>query len=209
MKYSNLHDLEGMTAILGGSFDPVHLGHLHIAQQVLFWTRVQSVLFVPNGNHHFKQDKVCLSYPDRYSLLKAAIAKQPRMAISPADKSGTGFTSHLMQKLMADNPGTRYGFIIGSDNLANLENWHDFPWLAKHVHFIVLPRPGYQVELPLLSKLRVSLLPIELCPISSTQIKERIAKGKSIRDLVPEHLEQKILELYHNLAPETDTEDVS
>lgn len=196
MKLSDLSELEGLTAILGGSFDPIHNGHLHIARQVMYWTRVSGILFVPNGNHHFKQDKVQLSYAERYNLVKEAIAGEPHFMLSHADRSGSGYTSHLMQKLSAENPGTRYAFIIGADNLEGLSTWYEFEWLAKHVHFLVLPRPGFRIDLELLSPIKASLLPIELSPISSSLIRDKIAHGESITGLVPAKLEEHMIKLY-------------
>lgn len=192
----DLRELDGSTAILGGSFDPVHLGHLHIASQVLYWSRVSKVLFIPNGNHHFKKGLVRLSFADRYALVKKAIACEPRFAISDADRAGSGFTADLLQDIMKENPQTRYVFIIGSDNLPGLPKWHNYKWLVKNVHFLLLPRPGYQIDMSLIANLKISIIPIELSEVSSTAIRERIDSGQSIEKLVPADLEAKITELY-------------
>lgn len=196
MSLLDLSELNDCTAVLGGSFDPVHLGHLHIARQVLYWSRASTILFVPNGNHHFKRGQVRLNFNDRYSLVESAIASEPRFAISDADRSGSGYTAHLLQALMKDNPHTRYVFIIGSDNLPKLPLWHDFPWLCQNVHWLLLPRPGFKIDMELISPLKVSIIPIEPCNISSTDIRKRIDSGLSITGLVPEELEAKITELY-------------
>lgn len=201
MGFLDLRELDGSTAILGGSFDPVHLGHLHIASQVLYWSRVAKVLFIPNGNHHFKKGLVRLSFADRYSLVKKAIAAEPRFAISDADRTGSGFTADLLQNLMKENPHTRYVFIIGSDNLQGLNKWHNYKWLMKNVYFLLLPRPGYQIDMNLITELKISIIPIELSDISSTAIRERIDAGQSIKKLVPEDLETKIIELYQANPP--------
>ncbi|MDD4310335.1 MAG: nicotinate (nicotinamide) nucleotide adenylyltransferase [Candidatus Cloacimonetes bacterium] len=201
MSFSQLRDLEGTTAILGGSFDPIHNGHLQIAQQVLYWTRVATVLFVPTGNHPFKQNDIRQGFAQRYALVKETIANEPRFAISEVDKNGSGYTAHLVQKLQEANPGIRYVFIIGADNLPQLHEWFDYPWLSKHLHFLVLPRPGFKIDLNLLANLRANLLAIELSPISSSDIKDRIARGISITGLVPEPLEQRIFQLYSTATP--------
>jgi len=199
MKLTEKGELEGVTAILGGSFDPVHLGHLHIAKQIITLSRVAKVLFVPNGKHNFKKDTVLLTFSERLSLIKAAIAGEPRFDVSTADRSGSGYTSELMQKLMSENPETRYVFIIGSDNLGSLHNWHNFTWLQQHVHFLVLPRPGYQLDQLVVSTIKASLLHIELSTVSSSEIRAKIAAGTSIHGLVPESLEHRIVKLYMHI----------
>ncbi|MDD2228870.1 MAG: nicotinate (nicotinamide) nucleotide adenylyltransferase [Candidatus Cloacimonetes bacterium] len=194
----NLSVLEGCTAVLGGSFDPIHSGHLHIANQVLSLTKVACVLFVPSGNHHFKADKIVLNYAKRFMLVESVIASEPRFAISTADETGSGYTAHLMQKLFAESPQTRFVFIIGADNLAKLEKWYDFPWLAANLLFLILPRPGYEVQDINLHGINAIELPIVRSPISSTEIRRLIARNESIKGMVPEIVEEEIVRLYHS-----------
>ena len=196
MGFLKIRELEGSTAVLGGSFDPIHNGHLHIARQILYWSRVAQVLFVPNGNHHFKKGLVRLSFSDRYTLVKSAIASEERFAISAADRNGTGYTADLMKALYRDNPDTSFVFVIGSDNLPTLSSWYNFPWLAKNVYFLVLPRPGFQIDLEIMQQIKASILPIELSPISSSDVRARIDQGESIAGLVPAELENSIIRLY-------------
>jgi len=196
MKLYNLNDIEGCTAILGGSFDPIHAGHIHIARQVLYWSRISEVVFVPNGKHHFKSDSVQLSFKQRFNLIKKAIAGESNLGISTADEDGSGYTADFMKQLMHDNPQTRYVFIIGSDNIASLPKWYNFPWLAASLHFLILPRPGYRIDMEVLQTIRATLLPIELSPVSSTEIKRRIANAEDIADLVPSPVYKDILRLY-------------
>lgn len=196
MGFLKIRELDGSTAVLGGSFDPIHNGHLHIARQILYWSRVAQVLFVPNGNHHFKKGLVRLSFSDRYNLVKSAIAPEERFAISAADRNGTGYTADLMKDLYRDNPDTSFVFVIGSDNLPTLSSWYNFPWLAKNVYFLVLPRPGFQIDLEIMQQIKASILPIELSPISSSDVRARIDQGESIAGLVPAELENSIIRLY-------------
>lgn len=198
MKLFNLPDLDCCTAILGGSFDPIHSGHIHIAKQVMFWSRISSVVFVPNGKHHFKSGSVQLGYKQRLSLVKKAISGESNMSVSTADKDGSGYTADFMQQLMQDNPSTRYVFVIGSDNVATLPKWYNFEWLASNLHFLVLPRPGYPIDMEVVKSIRATLLPIELSPISSTEIKRRIANMEDISELVPSSIQHEIVQLYSN-----------
>jgi len=196
MGFLKLRELDGVTAILGGSFDPIHNGHLHIARQILYWSRVAQVLFVPNGNHHFKKGLVRLSFSDRYNLVKSAIEGEERFAISTADRNGTGYTADLMRALYRDNPDTSYVFVIGSDNLPALPTWYNYPWLVKNAYFLVLPRPGFQIDMEVMHQIKASILPIELSPISSSDVRSRIDQGESITGLVPAELEPSIIRLY-------------
>ncbi len=203
MTLINHGELDGVTAILGGSFDPIHLGHLHIAKQIITRSLVAKVLFMPNGKHNFKQETVLLKFSDRLGLIKEAISSEPRFDVSTEDKGGTGFTSDLMLKLQRKKPDTRYVFVIGSDNLGTLQHWHNFAWLQKHTHFLILPRPGYQLDLEMVANIKASILQIELSPVSSSDIRAKIALGESIQGLVPENLEKRIVQLYTstNLQP--------
>lgn len=202
LKSGDLGILKGRTAVLGGCFDPIHLGHLHIAHEILRLSSIKEVLFIPNGKHNFKKDSIILDYDNRYELVRQAIEDQPGFAISDQDKAGTGYTAHLMQKLQAENPGQNYAFVIGSDNLAGLHKWYDFPWLRENLCFLILPRPGYEIKEAYLLGLQEVILNIELSPISSTEIRTRIARDESIQYLVPHKLEHIICELYRNKPTE-------
>jgi nicotinate-nucleotide adenylyltransferase len=146
---------------------------------------------------------VVLNYCERLSLIKEAISSEPCFDVSTEDKGGTGFTADLMQKLQRKKPETRYVFVIGSDNLGTLQHWHNFTWLQKNTHFLILPRPGYQLDLDMVANIKASVLQIELSPISSTDIRAKIALGESIHGLVPDNLEKRIVQLYSsaNLHP--------
>lgn len=202
--YGDTTTLNGLVAVLGGSFDPIHLGHLHIARQILCKSPLKEVLFVPSGKHNFKKDSIFLDYDSRYQLVHQAIETEPGFAISAADKKGSGYTAHLMQKLKCDNPAQDYVFIIGSDNLQTLPKWYDYAWLRENVVFIILPRPDFPIKDAYLDGIKAFILDIELSPISSTQIRNKIHQAESIHGLVPEKLEQTIYDLYRNKQKVTD-----
>ena len=188
--------MQGKVAVLGGSFDPVHSGHLHIANQILQQKVANTILFVPSGNHHFKKTTIILPFEKRYTLVQKAIQNNPFFAISDTDKEGSGYTAHLMQKLFKLYPNVDFSFIIGSDNLEQLHLWYDYPYLAKELHFIIIPRPGYPLLPEVINQLKATVLNIELCSVSATEIRQRIKNGESIKGMVPEELEQEIIRLY-------------
>lgn len=184
-------------ALLGGSFDPIHSGHLHLAREILKSGLVDSVVFLPNARHNFKQDKVLLDYAQRYQLVQNAL--EQGMEVWDDDASGSGYTSELLERLFNKYPDRKFYWVLGSDNLAKLRQWHDFQWLRVNVRFLIVPRPGYSQHDRILVRLKRRTLKMEPCPISSTLVRDRIKAGKSISGLVPPQLEQRIIELYRPL----------
>jgi len=196
------------TALLGGSFDPIHNGHLHIARSILVDKRFNRVVFIPNGRHNFKRDSVFLGFDTRISLIKKAISTVPESHPSHLNPSpfsvwdidqpdrSSGYTSDLMKKIFALYPDQEFYFVIGADNLQSLDNWHQAEWLKTHVSFLIIPRPGSDICKKQLSSLKYLYLPIPLSPISSTQIRSLIAQGKPVTGLVPASLETEITLLY-------------
>jgi len=101
-----------------------------------------------------------------------------------------------VRKLKQQHPQQSFAFIIGADNLQKLPEWHDFGWLRQNLHFIILPRPESAMPCDVLSQIEHSILDMPLCKISSSEIRERIARNESISGLVPENLELRIRNLY-------------
>ncbi|MGC9362857.1 MAG: nicotinate (nicotinamide) nucleotide adenylyltransferase, partial [Candidatus Syntrophosphaera sp.] len=181
-------------ALLGGSFDPIHNGHLHVARQILRAGIVRSVVFLPNARHNFKGGRVLQDYDVRHELVESAL--EPGMEVWDDDSTGSGYTSDLMRRLYQKYPNRTFFWVIGSDNLAHLRQWHDFPWLRRNVRFLVIPRPGHPLEEKILKRIHRKTLRIEPSPISSTLVRKRISKGEPITGLVPEKIEQRVIELY-------------
>lgn len=186
-------------AILGGSFDPVHLGHLHIASQVLEMGAAREVWFVPSGNHRFKQSIILLDFDARISLIQRAIASEPRFKCLEIDKAGIGdgTTYDIMQRLKATYPQHTFTFLIGMDNLGQLPTWFNFNWLKDNVRFLISVRPGYSPDPAVISQLNdFSYLNCKPMDISSTNIRARLSSGLGIQGLVPHQLLIEITRLY-------------
>ncbi|MCK9557106.1 MAG: nicotinate (nicotinamide) nucleotide adenylyltransferase [Candidatus Cloacimonetes bacterium] len=202
--------LKGAYAILGGSFDPIHNGHLYLAKEVLSLSPVHKIILVPSFRHNFKGNNIILDYDNRLQLAQEAVDHFTPLnfAIHPAEdfrtpievwdaeRGESGYTSDLVKKLLSLYPDQSFAFIIGADNLIQLPEWHDFEWLKQNLHFIILPRPESTMPCDVLSQIKHTILDMRLCPISSSEIRARIAHGDSIHDLVPSQLEEKILKLY-------------
>jgi len=189
-------------ALLGGSFDPVHNGHLHIARGILHSGLVESVIFLPNAIHNFKKDRIVLDFNSRYELVKEVM--EPGMQVWDDDAKGTGYTSDLLQHLYKKYPEHQFFWVIGSDNLASLSRWHNYPWLKENVQFLIIPRPGYPIIPEVINEIKHQVLNLTPIDISSTQIRNNIAAGLSIKGLVPDSILDKVLQLYKPLlAPKT------
>lgn len=181
-------------ALLGGSFDPIHNGHLHIAREILRLKAADAVIFLPNATHNFKRDKVLLDYKSRRELVAKVL--EPGMEVWDDDAEGSGYTADLIRKLSSKHPQSSFLWVIGSDNLAELHLWHDFNWLKNNVRFLIIPRPGHTTNPKLLKKIRRKTLNTVPSDISSTQIRQIIRQGGSIHGLVPAAIEKSVLRHY-------------
>lgn len=184
-------------ALLGGSFDPIHNGHLHIARQILSSGFASTVVFLPNARHNFKQGSVVLDFANRFALVEAVL--EPGMEVWPDDSAGSGYTSDLMQRLYQQHAEKNFLWVIGSDNLSTLAWWHDFNWLRENVTFLIIPRPDFPLRAEVLDLIKHEILQIEVSYVSSTRVRRRIKAGRSLYGLVPEAIEERVVSLYRPL----------
>lgn len=192
----NSPSLEGAYAILGGSFDPIHNGHLGLACQILELSPTKKVVFMPNCKHRFKPSEVRLSFAERCKNIRLALEPYPGFELWLEDSTGSGYTADLMQRLYTLHPDKKFCFVIGSDNLDNLQQWYNYEWLRSNLFFLIIPRPGAELLSPTLSQIRHFVLKTEPIDVSSTQIRRLIRAGKSITGLVPEPMESILTECY-------------
>ena len=176
-------------ALFGGSFNPIHNGHLQIAEELLENKIVDEVWLIPCGNHAF--DKKLASGEDRMKMISLAIENRKSIkAIGvELDPDRKSYSSKTISWFKREFPHEFY-FIIGADNLADLEKWHDFEYLKKNVKFILIKRQGFECsDNP---KIDVRHVLNINSPVSSSQIRENLKKGISIKGLVPEKVEEYI-----------------
>lgn len=181
--------------ILGGTFDPIHLGHLKIAEEARRQLNLSKVLFIPAGRPPLKKDGVIMSARHRTEMVRLAITGKPYFDLSAleVDRPGVSYTVDtlaLLQKQLGAKTGLF--FIAGMDSLLELPEWREAARLVKLCHLVVFPRPGF--EKPDLKILEASIpgltrgvvwLDMEPVDISSTDIRRRVAQGISIHDKVP------------------------
>lgn len=184
-------------ALLGGSFDPVHNGHLHLAREILARGLAAQVAFLPVNRHNFKHQTCVLDYPSRYRLI--ALALEEGMQLWDDDADGSGYTSDLMRRLYGRLPGKSFIFVIGADNLAALPDWHEAEWLKHNLDFLVLPRPGFPIDQNIQNGFRLHFVDIATTPESSTMIRDLIARGENARDLLPEPIAGLVHHIYKGI----------
>ena len=189
--------------IFGGTFDPVHQGHMVIAEQVMGELALSRVLFVPGGiPPHKEASSVRASAEDRFDMVEAAVAKNERFAVDRVEVD-TGRPMHsveTVQILKQRAPADEWYFISGADEVSNLLAWKDPDRLLEEVVMVAATRPGF--DLSKLGHLEAGLrnfdriFPVECTrvDISATGIRRRILQGKSVRYLVPEEVYEIIVE---------------
>lgn len=188
--------------VLGGTFDPIHLGHLLIAEQARDELDLEQVLFVPAGSPPHKPDQMIAPDHHRLAMLELAIATHPAFALSRVDmdRPGPSYTADTLALLRAEwGPTVRLHFILGSDSLAELLTWHQ-PWrLIQQARLAVADRPGLEVDLAELERglpglnAAVDWVSMPEVGISATDIQRRVQTGRSIRYQVPAAVEDYIL----------------
>ena len=184
---------------LGGSFDPVHLGHLMAAQDAFESMALEKVVFVPTAQSPLKEAIPGITDEDRLALLWAAIGQDGRFDISMSEinRGGVSYTIDTVDVLTDENPDARLFWIIGADQAASLSGWHRIDELAVRVEFIVLDRPGYNWR-GSGPEPGIRLHPIKsrLLDISSSEIRRRARAGLSLKNLVPEEVASEISRLH-------------
>jgi len=195
--------------VFGGTFDPIHIGHLVIAEEAWMELELERVVFIPAGLPPHKLDHVMSPVEHRLAMVELAIASNPHFAVSRVDidRFGPCYTVDTIELLKDEwGGGVEVYFIMGSDSLLDILTWHNPRRLIRLCRFAVVSRPGYQVDFDELDALlpgvasRVQMLNAPELAISSTDIQRRVREGLSIKYQVPEAVEDYIYQqkLYQN-----------
>jgi nicotinate-nucleotide adenylyltransferase len=175
--------------VMGGTFDPIHHGHLVAASEVAQFFMLDEVVFVPTGQPWQKDDRKVSPSEDRYLMTVIATASNPRFSVSriDIDRAGPTYTIDTLRDLRAERgEGAELFFITGADALSRMMSWQDVNELFELAHFVGCTRPGHRLTGHGLPEDRVSLLEIPALAISSTDCRERVAHGQPIWYLVPD-----------------------
>jgi nicotinate-nucleotide adenylyltransferase len=181
--------------IMGGTFDPIHHGHLVAASEVADRFALDEVVFVPTGFPWQKGDVTVSSAEDRYLMTVIATASNPRFHVSRVDieRNGPTYTVDTLRDLRAAyGPEAELYFITGADALAKILSWKDADDLFDLAHFIGVTRPGFELSAAHLPADTVSLVTVPAMSISSTDCRRRVTEGKPVWYLVPDGVVQYI-----------------
>ena len=191
---------------MGGTFDPVHHGHLSAASEVAVRFALDEVVFVPTGNPYQKAHRAVSSAEDRYLMTVIATASNPRFSVSriDVDRPGLTYTIDTLRDLHALHSGADLFFITGSDALAQIFGWVGVEELFGLAHFVGVTRPGYEVvDLTAFPDGAVTQLEVPALAISSSDCRARVERGDPVWYLVPDGVVQYIEKrrLYRAAAP--------
>ncbi|WP_405017412.1 nicotinate-nucleotide adenylyltransferase [Kitasatospora sp. NBC_00070] len=174
--------------VMGGTFDPIHHGHLVAASEVASAFHLDEVIFVPTGQPWQKSDRVVTPAEDRYLMTVIATAENPQFSVSriDIDRQGPTYTVDTLRDLRALHPAADLFFITGADALSQILSWRDSEELFSLAHFIGCTRPGHVLSDAGLPAGGVSLVEVPALAISSTDCRVRVAKGDPVWYLVPD-----------------------
>ncbi|HSW57218.1 MAG TPA: nicotinate-nucleotide adenylyltransferase [Dehalococcoidales bacterium] len=187
--------------VFGGTFDPVHNGHLAVAAEAKRMLKLAEILFMPAGQPYFKNLAEISGAEDRINMLKLAIAGQPCYGLSliEIEREGPSYAVDSMSKMQTLRPQDELYFILGWDSLLILPLWHDAGRLIELCRIVAAPRPGFpkpdlsqiDQQLPGLVR-RCTVMERPLIDISSTVIRQRVSAGQSVAEMVSPEVEAYI-----------------
>ncbi|MGO1317579.1 MAG: nicotinate-nucleotide adenylyltransferase [Cellulomonadaceae bacterium] len=180
--------------VMGGTFDPIHHGHLVAASEVAARFRLDEVVFVPTGKPTFKQDQQVTPAEHRYLMTVIATASNPRFTVSRVDidRDGLTYTIDTLRDLHAHRPNADLFFISGADAIEQILTWKNADEMFGLAHFVAVTRPGHSLDLAGLRPDVVTALEIPALAISSTDCRARARAGEPVWYLVPDGVVQYI-----------------
>jgi nicotinate-nucleotide adenylyltransferase len=177
--------------VFGGSFNPVHIGHLLVAEDIIEQLKLDKMLFIPAFDPPHK--KILLTFHHRWAMLKRAIDNNPLFALSniEAKRGGKSFTIDTLSELKKEYPKDQLYFIMGTDQYAELSNWKNPAKLFQKSHIVVIQRPGFPKR-RFGTKKPIFLEVIQI-DIAAAEIRKRIQQNRSVRYMLPEKVWQYII----------------
>lgn len=182
---------------MGGTFDPIHNGHLVAASEVAYRFDLDKVVFVPTGQPWQKADRSVTDAEHRYLMTMVATASNPRFTVSRVDieRDGPTYTIDTLRDIREFYPDAELYFITGADALASIMSWRDWEEMLTMAHFVGVTRPGYVLTrdmVPEDQRDNIELIDIPAMAISSTDCRERAKSGIPVWYLVPDGVVQYI-----------------
>lgn len=183
--------------VMGGTFDPIHHGHLVAASEVAHRFALDEVVFVPTGQPWQKSGRPVTAAETRYLLTVVATADDPRFTVSRVDidRDGPTYTVDTLRDLRRERPGAELHFITGADALSSILTWRDPEEVLALAHLVGVTRPGHVVTTAHLPPGSTTIVEIPALAISSTGCRQRVAAGAPISYLVPAGVDRYIAKL--------------
>lgn len=188
---------QGRIGIFGGTFDPIHLGHLIIAEELRYRLALDRILFLPAGRPPHKTDREISPNQQRLEMLEMAIADNPHFAVSTVDlkRPGLSYTADSLAVLQAEFPDRELYFLMGQDSLRDFPTWHGPDRIVRQARLGVALRPGVVVDIDTIVRQvpaaagRIKLIDVPLIQIASRLIRQRVREGRPITYQVPRAVE--------------------
>ncbi len=188
--------------LYGGAFDPVHLGHLLLAERCREDAGLDEVWFVPTYKPPHQKGRELTRFEHRCDMLGFAVSGQPKFRVDPIERGlpPPSYTLHTVEELQRQHPGHDFHLLVGADTLADLPNWHRPAVVLAKVGLVAVPRPGFetwttdQVAAAVGGPVRLTLVEMPLVALSSRELRARVAAGRGIRYAVPRAVEEFVRE---------------
>lgn len=183
-------------AIYGGAFDPVHRAHLEVARSAYRQASLDKLIFMPAAHSPLKAQRPIASAAARIKMLELAVAHEAGFFVDDSElkRRGVSYTIDTVRDFIGRKPEAELFWIIGGDQFAQLDRWHEIDELAKMLTFLVLARPGYDLSVPTISALVWTKIEAPLMQESSTLVRERISNRQPLEDILPKSVEAFIRE---------------
>lgn len=172
--------------ILGGTFDPPHVGHLMVAADAFAALRLDRLLLIPSAAPPHKRGRVCASAEQRLAMVRAAVASDPRFQVDDLElrRPGASYSVDTLRALSARHADAELFFIIGVDQLREFESWREPEEVARLARLVVMARGGEGA--PPAGRFQAQPVPVTRIDLSATELRERVQRGQSIRYFVPD-----------------------
>lgn len=182
--------------MFGGTFDPIHKGHIRAAEEIIAQQLASKVIFLPAGSPWQKGGKLIASPIDRAALVAKAIATNPKFQLSTREieRSGATYTIDTVREYQQEFPTEDFLLLLGSDAFSGINTWHEHEELLQSIDIVVAIRPGEKViKVP---DAHVSIIESEMFDISSTQIRHAAKTGANLAQFVPEVIVDEVKRIY-------------
>ena len=176
--------------IFGGTFNPPHIGHLIMANEVYHALDFDEIRFMPNAKPPHKEATQLATGEQRLQMLELAVKPFSYFTVEPLEieRGGLSYSFDTIMELQKQEPQTQFSFLIGADMIAYLDQWYKIDELVKHIQLIGVRRPGYDEK----SAYPVTIIDAPLIDLSSTMLRNRLKEGKDVSMLIPESVQSYI-----------------